>query len=74
MARIRFPQYRKARDGTELFTGTLVEHARKLGVGLPSECGGRGTCGRCVVRIERGAECLNPPRRSPTPMSSSIRP
>jgi len=63
MARIRFPQYRKARDGAELFTGTLLEHARKLGVGLPSECGGRGTCGRCVVRIERGAECLNPPTR-----------
>ena len=41
------------------FEGTILEHARKLGVEIASECGGRGTCGRCVVRVEKGAEALS---------------
>ena len=60
MPKARFPQYRRARNGIELFAGTILEHAHKAGVEIPSECGGLGRCGRCVVRIERGAECLNP--------------
>ena len=59
MGRVFFPQYRKARTGIEAFQGSILEHARKLGVEIASECGGLGTCGRCVVRIEKGAESLN---------------
>lgn len=58
MGRVRFPQYRRGRDGIEAFEGTLLEHARKLGVKIASECGGLGACGRCTVRIEKGAEAL----------------
>ena len=48
MGRVYFPQYRRGLDGIEAFAGTLLEHARKLGVEIASECGGLGTCGRCV--------------------------
>lgn len=59
MGSIFFPQYRKARDGIALFEGTILEHASSAGVVIASECGGQGTCGRCVVRIEKGAQYLN---------------
>ena len=59
MPKMFFPQYRKAAEGLELFHGTVLEHAHKLGVEIASECGGLGHCGRCVVRIEKGAECLS---------------
>ena len=59
MARVFFPQYRKGRKGIEAFRGSILDHARKLGVEIASECGGLGTCGRCVVRVEKGAEALN---------------
>ncbi|MFW6159038.1 MAG: ASKHA domain-containing protein [Planctomycetota bacterium] len=58
MGRIYFPQYRKGRDGIDAFEGTILEHAQRLGVEIASDCGGLGTCGRCVVRIERGADAL----------------
>jgi len=58
MGTVYFPQYRKGRNGIEAFRGTLLEHAQKLGVEIASECGGLGTCGRCIVRIDRGAEAL----------------
>lgn len=57
--RMYFPQYRKGREGVELFEGTILEHARKLGVAISVECDD-GTCGSCLVRIERGAEALAP--------------
>jgi uncharacterized 2Fe-2S/4Fe-4S cluster protein (DUF4445 family) len=60
MGTVYFPQYRKGRDGIETFEGTILEHAHKLGVEIASECGGLGTCGRCVVRIERGLGALGP--------------
>ena len=56
-----FPQYRKGRSGLPTFEGTILDHARKLGVEISAECGGKGTCGACVVRIEKGAEALSPP-------------
>ena len=59
VGRVYFPQYRRGREGIEAFKGTLLEHARRLGVEVASECGGAGTCGRCVVRIEKGAEALS---------------
>ncbi len=57
--KIFFPQYRKGKVGLEIFEGTILDHARKLGIEIAAECGGQGQCGRCVVRIEKGAEALN---------------
>ena len=34
--------------------GTLLDHARHLGVDLANLCGGSGTCGRCVVQVLEG--------------------
>ncbi len=36
-------------DGT-----TLLDAARHLGVDIESICGGKGTCGKCKVRVEEG--------------------
>lgn len=33
---------------------TLLQAAQKLGVDLEAICGGKGTCGKCKVRIEEG--------------------
>jgi len=33
---------------------TLLEAAQRLGVDLESICGGKGTCGKCKVRVEEG--------------------
>ncbi len=33
---------------------TILEAARTLGAGLESVCGGKGTCGKCKVKIEEG--------------------
>jgi uncharacterized 2Fe-2S/4Fe-4S cluster protein (DUF4445 family) len=59
MAQMIFPQYRKGKVGIDIFPGTILEHARKLGVEIASECGGEGICGRCIVRIEKGQEGLS---------------
>ena len=59
MARMHFPQYRRGREGVEVFDGTILEHAQKASAEVASECGGVGTCGRCVVRIDKGADGLN---------------
>jgi uncharacterized 2Fe-2S/4Fe-4S cluster protein (DUF4445 family) len=39
----------KVKDGT-----SILEAARQLGAGLESVCGGKGTCGKCKIRIEQG--------------------
>lgn len=33
-------------------TATILDAARRLGLHIPSECGGMGTCGKCLVLIE----------------------
>jgi uncharacterized 2Fe-2S/4Fe-4S cluster protein (DUF4445 family) len=33
---------------------TLLESAQQLGVDLEAICGGKGTCGKCKVRVEEG--------------------
>ncbi|OGN99234.1 MAG: ferredoxin [Chloroflexi bacterium RBG_13_51_52] len=33
---------------------TILNAARQLGAGLESICGGKGTCGKCKIRIEEG--------------------
>lgn len=62
--KIFFPQYRKGKQGLQIFPGTILEHARRVGVEIASECGGQGVCGRCVVRIDRGGAALNPPTQT----------
>lgn len=42
--------------------GTLLwDAAKRLGVALPSECGGRGECDTCAVVVEEGAALLSAP-------------
>jgi len=60
MAKMIFPQYRRGKTGIEIFEGSILDHARKLGIEISSECGGDGRCGKCVVRIESGKESLAP--------------
>jgi len=65
MAYIYFPQYKKGREGLQLHKGlTILEHLRELGIEINAECGGKGECGRCIVRIEKGEENLNDLRHS----------
>ncbi len=61
MGKIVFPQFKKGREGIPLRKGeTIIQHARQLGIVIASECGGRGKCGKCIVRVEKGKEYLNP--------------
>lgn len=39
---------------------TAMDAAKTLGVDISSLCGGKGTCGKCKVRIQKGVEGLNP--------------
>ncbi len=39
---------------------SILDAARALGIDLSSLCGGKGTCGKCKVKIEKGIETLNP--------------
>ena len=53
------------RDGGEGHTGLVAEGtflwdaAKRLGVNLPAECGGRGECDTCAVVVEDGATLLS---------------
>ena len=39
---------------------TIIDAAKKLGIDISSLCGGRGTCGKCKVKVQTGIEGLNP--------------
>lgn len=43
----------------------LLEAATRAGLTLTAPCGGRGTCGKCRIRIVQGAEHLEPPAPGP---------
>jgi uncharacterized 2Fe-2S/4Fe-4S cluster protein (DUF4445 family) len=62
MANMYFPQYARGRGGVELQPSqTVLEHIRRIGgVEIDSECGGQGSCGRDVIRLERGLSSLSP--------------
>lgn len=49
-------------EGTE-----LLDAARNAGIDIESPCGGKGTCGKCVVRITSG----NVDSQQPGPLSES---
>ena len=60
MSKIYFPQYKIGKRGFLLHKKlSILEHIRKLGVRINAECGGKGKCGKCRVRIEKGSESLN---------------
>jgi len=63
MAKMYFPQYARGREGVEIVEGeTVLQHIRRAGgVEIDSECGGRGTCGRDVIRVEGGGSALGDP-------------
>ena len=46
---------------------TLLEAVRAAGLGLDSECGGRGTCGGCRVRFLEGVPPPAPEESPPGP-------
>lgn len=52
MTRIFFPQFKNGKQGIEIEKGNILNSARELGIEIPSECGGKGLCGRCRVRVE----------------------
>ena len=61
MAEMFFPQYEKGRtEGIDLVVGqSVLEHIRRIGgVEIDSDCGGQGTCGRDIIRVEKGLESL----------------
>ncbi|MCP8317882.1 MAG: 2Fe-2S iron-sulfur cluster binding domain-containing protein, partial [archaeon] len=39
---------------------TAMDAAKELAVDISSVCGGKGTCGKCKVRIDEGIESLGP--------------
>ena len=58
--KVIFPQYARGRDGIDIEEGaTLQDHIHKLGIQISSACGGRGQCGKCVVRVDGGSESLS---------------
>lgn len=59
MTRIFFPQFKNGKQGIEIEKGNILNSARKLGIEIPSECGEKGLCGRCRVRVE-GEDVLSP--------------
>ncbi len=46
---------------TKLPSGiNLLDAAKALGIDLSSLCSGKGTCGKCKIKIQKGAEGLSP--------------
>ncbi|MCK4804591.1 MAG: 2Fe-2S iron-sulfur cluster binding domain-containing protein, partial [Spirochaetes bacterium] len=61
MAKMFFPQYERGRkEGVDLIIGqSVLEHIRRIGgVEIDSDCGGKGTCGGDIIRVEEGLESL----------------
>ena len=46
---------RKFRSGI-----TIMEASKTLGIDISSLCGGKGTCGKCKVKVQKGVEGLSP--------------
>lgn len=61
MHKIEFPQFKKGRSGFKIHQGrTIYEHAQSAGIIIDAICGGKGICGKCIIRVEKGMENLNP--------------
>jgi len=61
MCKIYFPQFKNGKSGFKIHPGlTILDIAQRNNIKINAECGGNGTCGKCVVRIEKGMENLSP--------------
>lgn len=57
--KVIFPQFIEGKDGAEIEVDvTLLDYTHKLGIQIPDTCGGRGECGKCLVKIENGMDGL----------------
>jgi adenylate cyclase len=45
---------------------SILVQLQRHGVPIDTVCGGRAQCGRCLIRVTRGAETLNPPNERET--------
>ncbi len=73
MNKIYFPQYKKGKKGFPLHKGlSILEHLRKAGIEINSQCGGKGTCGKCIIRVDKGEENLNKKTKSEKKFSLSF--
>ena len=62
MAKMFFPQYARGRkEGIDLIVGkSILEHIKKIGkVEIDSECGGKGTCCKDIIRVDKGENSLS---------------
>jgi len=50
---------------------TVFQAAKKAGVGIRSECGGKGTCGKCKVIVKDGEALSEPTEEERTHLSPS---
>src|SRR5665647_1548723 len=70
MYTLRFPELE--RDITARDDETIFQSARRNGLRIVGACGGRGTCGTCVVRVTEGridssqASAVTEPGTSPS--------
>jgi uncharacterized 2Fe-2S/4Fe-4S cluster protein (DUF4445 family) len=72
MSKIYFPQYKKGKEGIEAKKGvSVLDHIRELGIEINAECGGRGECGKCRIRMEKGGGNLNNPTKGEKTFSLS---
>jgi len=61
MCKIYFPQFKNGKEGFKIHPGlSILDIAQRNNIKINAECGGNGTCGKCVVRIEKGIENLSP--------------
>ncbi|MBN1834485.1 MAG: (2Fe-2S)-binding protein [Spirochaetales bacterium] len=40
---------------------SILVQLQRQGVPIDTVCGGRAQCGRCLIRVLRGAQVMNPP-------------
>ncbi len=62
MVKMFFPQYARGRkEGINLIVGkSILEHIKKIGkVEIDSECGGKGTCCKDIIRVDEGENSLS---------------
>ena len=62
MVKMFFPQYARGRkEGINLIVGkSILEHIKKIGkVEIDSECGGKGTCCKEIIRVDEGENSLS---------------
>lgn len=61
MGKIYFPQFKNGKNGFPIHPGlTILDVAQRNNIKINAECGGNGTCGKCIVRVEKGIDNLSP--------------